>query len=161
MTQLSIPFLDLRLGHDREVIDAAIQRVLDRGTFILGPEVESFEAEFAFTSGTSHAVAVNSGTDALMFLLRAAGISAGDEVLTTALGPALRAHLLALGIGTLVHYPSPVPKQPAFLASNSSAWPNAERYFREVVSLPLHPHLSRDQVRQGCSAVNSFVRTEA
>jgi dTDP-4-amino-4,6-dideoxygalactose transaminase len=72
---------------------------------------------------------------------------------------ALRAHLLALGIGTLVHYPVPVPKQPAFFASDSSACPNAERYCREVVSLPLHPNLTQDQVHQVCSAVNSFRQT--
>src|SRR6478736_4374797 len=96
MTELSIPFLDLRPGHDRDVIEVAIKRVLDRGTFILGPEVEAFEAEFAFTSGTSHAVALNSGTDALTLLLRAAGIGAGDEVLTTALGPAFTAIAIAM-----------------------------------------------------------------
>ncbi len=79
-----VPFLDLKPGPDRERIEAAIRRVLDRGQFILGPEVDAFEAEFAQLSGAPYAVAVNSGTDALSLLLRASGIVPGDEVIVPA-----------------------------------------------------------------------------
>jgi dTDP-4-amino-4,6-dideoxygalactose transaminase len=365
MSSLAIPFLDLRPTSDRELIDAAIRRVVDSGTFVLGPEVEAFEGEFAAASGASHAVAVNSGTDALMLLLRAAGIRAGDEVITTAFAPAftanaiamtgavpvfvdveaeravldpgrvtaaltsktraivpvhlygqpvnleaiealarthnlaliedcaqahlatyegrpvgnfgiggvfsfyptknlgalgdggaivtndatvadrvrrlrnggqsernhhvepgvnsrldelqaailrarltrlaawteerrrlagiyfesldptvvslpamdtghvyhlfvvrsverdaLRSHLSSLGVGTLVHYPTPVPKQPAFRTATSAGCPNAERLSAQVVSLPLHPNLSQQQVLRVSAAVNAFRHTE-
>jgi len=66
-------------------IDAAIQRVLARGQFILGPEVEALEQEIAAYCGTTDAVAVASGTDALELTLRACGIGPSDEVLTPAL----------------------------------------------------------------------------
>jgi dTDP-4-amino-4,6-dideoxygalactose transaminase len=64
-------------------MDAAIGRVLDSGQYILGPEVEAFEREFAAYCGAEHAVAVNSGTSALHLALLAAGIKPGDEVITT------------------------------------------------------------------------------
>jgi len=91
MSQPAIPFLDLRVTEEREVLEAAIRRVIDRGVFILGPEVESFEGEFAAACGVSHAIGVNSGTDALALLLRSAGVGTGDEVITTALSPAFTA----------------------------------------------------------------------
>jgi dTDP-4-amino-4,6-dideoxygalactose transaminase len=65
-------------------IAAAVGRVLDSGWYILGPEVEAFEAEFARYHGGGHAVAVASGTDAIELALRAAGIGPGDEVITVA-----------------------------------------------------------------------------
>ena len=61
-------------------IDAALQRVLASGRYILGPEGAALEAELAAYVGAPHAVGVNSGTDALHFALRAGGIGAGDEV---------------------------------------------------------------------------------
>ena len=60
----------------------AVGGVLDRGQFILGDEVAEFEKRFAEMCGVRHAVAVNSGTDALIFALRSLGIGAGDEVIT-------------------------------------------------------------------------------
>lgn len=65
-------------------IDAAVRRVLERGWFVLGPEVETFENAFARYHGVAHAVAVASGTDALELALRAGGIGPGDEVITVA-----------------------------------------------------------------------------
>lgn len=65
-----------------EEIDAAMARVLRGGRYILGEEVASFEKEFAATLGVAHAIGVGSGTDALHLALRAAGIGAGDEVIT-------------------------------------------------------------------------------
>ena len=66
-------------------IDAAIGRVLQRGWFILGPELEKLEAEFAAYVGVPYAVGCNSGTDAIELAFRALGIGPGDEVITTPL----------------------------------------------------------------------------
>jgi dTDP-4-amino-4,6-dideoxygalactose transaminase len=63
-------------------IDAAIERVLSSGTYILGPEVEAFEAEFAAYCGAAHCIGTGSGTDALQLAALAAGIGAGHEVVT-------------------------------------------------------------------------------
>ncbi|HJS76796.1 MAG TPA: DegT/DnrJ/EryC1/StrS family aminotransferase [Burkholderiales bacterium] len=62
-------------------IDAAVGRVLASGRFVLGPEGEALEREIAAFLGASHAVGVNSGTDALHLPLVAAGIGPGDEVI--------------------------------------------------------------------------------
>lgn len=81
-----IPFFDPRraVAELRPALDAAYARVLDSRRLILGEEVEAFEREFAAFVGAEHCVGVNSGTDALILALRAAGVGAGDEVLTTA-----------------------------------------------------------------------------
>lgn len=63
-------------------IDEAINRVLRSGYYILGPEVEAFESEFAEYIGTNYAVGVANGTDALALALRALDIGPGDEVIT-------------------------------------------------------------------------------
>lgn len=76
-----IPFLDLTPGEDDTAIREAIARVIASGWFILGPEVEAFEAEFARASGARHAIGVGNGTDALALVLRALGIGEGDEVI--------------------------------------------------------------------------------
>jgi dTDP-4-amino-4,6-dideoxygalactose transaminase len=80
-----IPFLDLKVQHDglRGELDATVLRVLHGGQFVLGSEVESFEARFAAYCGTRYAVALNSGTSALHLALLAEGIGPGDEVITT------------------------------------------------------------------------------
>lgn len=79
-----IPLLDLSAQYRalKPEIDAAVASVLEGGRFVLGPPVEAFEREFAAYCGTSHAVAVNSGTSALHVALLAAGIGRGDEVVT-------------------------------------------------------------------------------
>ncbi len=81
-----VPLVDLRAQYHsiKPEIDAAIQRVLERGQFISGPEVAALEYEMAAYCGTADAVALNSGTDALILALRACGIGPGDEVITTA-----------------------------------------------------------------------------
>lgn len=83
---LKIPLVDVRAQYQalRPVIETAVQRVLARGQYILGPEVEALERELAAYCGTAHAVAVASGTDALELSLRACRIGPGDEVITTA-----------------------------------------------------------------------------
>lgn len=78
-----IPFLDLKAPHVelRGEIDAAIARVLDSGWYILGPEVEAFEAEYAAYCGAAHGVGVANGLDALHLALRAMDVGPGDEVI--------------------------------------------------------------------------------
>jgi dTDP-4-amino-4,6-dideoxygalactose transaminase len=82
----SISFANLprEIAASREAIDAAIARVLERGWFILGEEVEAFEREFATWLGAEHAVGVATGTDAIELALRALGVGPGDEVITQA-----------------------------------------------------------------------------
>ena len=82
-----VPFNVLAPGVEaiRSELDEAIARVLDRGYFLLGPELESFEQEFAAYHGADlHSVGVGSGTDALTIGLRALGVQPGDDVLVTA-----------------------------------------------------------------------------
>ena len=86
-----IPFADLHLTDESDAVREAIARVIDRAWFGLGPEVEAFEREFAAAAGAPHAVAVGNCTDALALILRALGIGAGDEVITTPLSAAYTA----------------------------------------------------------------------
>lgn len=74
-----------RLDTAREEIGRAIETVFARGIFLLGPETEAFETEFAAYIGARHAIAVGSGTDALALALSAAGLRRGDEVITVSL----------------------------------------------------------------------------
>jgi dTDP-3-amino-3,4,6-trideoxy-alpha-D-glucose transaminase len=64
----------------RDELKAAIERVLASGSYILGPEVSAFEAEFAGYCGARHGVGVANGTDAITIALRAMGVGPGDEV---------------------------------------------------------------------------------
>jgi dTDP-4-amino-4,6-dideoxygalactose transaminase len=86
-----IPFMSLVPRDDAADVRAAIERVIARGWFVLGPEVEAFEQQFAAASGASYAVGVGTGTDALALILRALDIGAGDEVITSPLSAAYSA----------------------------------------------------------------------
>jgi len=79
-----IPFVNLSQQYleIQEDIDRAVHRVLSRGWFVLGEELESFEAEFARYCGTTFGIGVGSGTEALHLALLACGIEPGDEVIT-------------------------------------------------------------------------------
>ncbi len=79
-----IPQADPRAGYlaQKHEIDSAVRGVLARGAYILGPEVQAFEQEFAEFIGASHAVGVASGTDAIVLALKALGIGPGDRVAT-------------------------------------------------------------------------------
>ncbi|MBX7071769.1 MAG: DegT/DnrJ/EryC1/StrS family aminotransferase [Pirellulales bacterium] len=81
-----IPFHNLRPLAERLApqLQAASQRVLASGWYVLGPEVEAFEHAWANYLGVSHAVGVANGTDAIELALRAADIGPGDEVITVA-----------------------------------------------------------------------------
>ena len=80
----------------RRELDEAAARVLDSGWFILGPEVEAFEGEFADATRSAHAVGVGTGTDALAIALRALGIGSGDEVITSPLTATYTALAIAM-----------------------------------------------------------------
>jgi dTDP-4-amino-4,6-dideoxygalactose transaminase len=79
-----IPFVDLVTLHRELEVElvGVFKRVIETAGFIGGPEVEGFEREFAQYCDTEHCVGVSSGTDALRFALMAAGVEAGDIVLT-------------------------------------------------------------------------------
>jgi dTDP-4-amino-4,6-dideoxygalactose transaminase len=80
---MKVAFLDLAKAYQelRLEIDAAVQRVLSSGHYILGAEVEAFEEAFASYCGVHHAVGVSNGLDALRLALLAVGIGPGDEVI--------------------------------------------------------------------------------
>jgi dTDP-4-amino-4,6-dideoxygalactose transaminase len=88
---VTVPFNALTPGEDAAAIRAAIDRVIASGWFVLGPEVEAFEAEFAAASGVAHAVGVGTGTDAITLILRALDVGPGDEVITPPLSAAYSA----------------------------------------------------------------------
>lgn len=106
-----IPFLDVGAGYHelKAEIDAAIQRVLDSGWYILGPEVEAFEAEWATYCGASHAVGVANGLDALTLALRALDIGPGDAVIV----PSNTYIATWLAVSAVGATPTPVEPDPA------------------------------------------------
>ncbi len=92
MTRPRIPFLSLTPeSDDGAAVRMAVERVIARGWFVLGPEVDAFEAEFASAMGAAHAVGVGTGTDAIALILRALDIGPGDEVITTPVSAAYTA----------------------------------------------------------------------
>lgn len=82
---VTVPLLDLHAQCRplRAEILAAITRVIDSQWFIMGPEVDALEAELASLLGVDHAIAVSSGTDAVLLALMALGVERGDEVITS------------------------------------------------------------------------------
>jgi dTDP-4-amino-4,6-dideoxygalactose transaminase len=83
---MTIPFLNLKATYQelQDELDAAYQRVMESGWYILGDSVASFEAEFASFCGAKHCIGAGNGLEALHLILRAAGIGAGDEVIVPA-----------------------------------------------------------------------------
>lgn len=81
-----VPFIDLRAAglELQPALDEAISRVVNSGWYVLGPEVEAFESEFATSVGANHCVGVGNGLEAIELALRALGIRAGDEVIVPA-----------------------------------------------------------------------------
>ena len=80
MIQCALPLAQYQ-SYKNEILKS-IKRVLDKGCYILGPEVEEFETNFASYCNVDYAIGVNSGTDALTLALRALAIGVGDEVIT-------------------------------------------------------------------------------
>ena len=83
---MTVPFLDLRAAQNELApeLSLACERVLNSGHYILGPETEAFEADFAQYCGTRHALGVGNGLDALHLILRALEVGASDEVIVPA-----------------------------------------------------------------------------
>src|SRR6185295_20321651 len=80
----SVPFVNVAAQHaaiKAELLEA-MGKVIDSGMFVLGAEVDELERQFAEQCGVRFAVGVNSGTDALIFALKALGVGPGDEVIT-------------------------------------------------------------------------------
>jgi len=109
-----IPFMDLSAAY-RELkpeIDAAVSRVLESGWYILGPEVEAFEAEWAAYCDAKHAVGLANGLDALTLALRALNIGPGDEVIVPS-NTYIATWLAVTGVGA-----TPVPVEPDVATHN-------------------------------------------
>jgi len=81
----NVPFLDLKAQYQsiKSEVDEAIQSVVESSAFVKGPAVRQFQKNFAEYCGAKYAVGVANGSDALYLALRALGIGAGDEVITT------------------------------------------------------------------------------
>jgi len=88
---VTVPFNALKPGEDAADVQAAIDRVVASGWFVLGPEIDAFESEFAEASRVPHAVGVGNGTDAIALIFRALDIGPGDEVITSPLSAAFSA----------------------------------------------------------------------
>ena len=97
-TDLKTQYRALKSG-----IDARIQRVLDHGQYIMGPEVAELESALAGYSGAAHCVAVASGTEALLIALMAIGLKPGEEVITTPFTFAATAEMIVLLGGVPVY----------------------------------------------------------
>ncbi len=95
---MGIPFTDLKTQYQalKKSIDARIQRVLDHGQYIMGPEVRELEEKLAVSTGAAHCITVASGTEALLISLMALGIGPGDEVITTPFTFVATAEVIAL-----------------------------------------------------------------
>lgn len=109
-----IPFMDLSAAY-RELkpeIDAAMSRVLDSGRYILGPEVEAFESEWASYCEAKHAVGLANGLDALTLALRALDIGPGDEVIVPS-NTYIATWLAVTGVGA-----TPIPVEPDVATHN-------------------------------------------
>ncbi len=96
-----LDFIDLKSQYAvlRESINARIQRVLDHGQYIMGPEVKELEDRLAAYTGAKHCITVASGTEALLISLMALGLKAGDEVVTTPFTFAATAEMIVLAGG--------------------------------------------------------------
>ena len=83
---MTVPFSELKRCYatHRDEFDAAYRSVMERGHYIMGPELEAFEREFAAYCGSKYALGVGDGLDALVLILRALGVGAGDEVIVSA-----------------------------------------------------------------------------
>jgi dTDP-4-amino-4,6-dideoxygalactose transaminase len=131
----TIPMGDLQREYTRlhPDVDAAIERVLRRGWFILGEEGKAFEAEWASYCGVDQAVGVGNGTDAIHLALRAAGIGAGDEVIL----PALTATFSALAVSSAGAVPVFVDVDPERYTLDPAAF-EAAITPRTAAVMPVH-----------------------
>jgi dTDP-4-amino-4,6-dideoxygalactose transaminase len=108
-----IPFLDLKPAYAelKPELDAAYRRVMESGWFVLGREVEAFEAEYAAYCGTRHCVGLGNGLEALELCLRAWDIGAGDEVIVPS-NTYIATWLAVTAVGATVVPVEPTPDGP-------------------------------------------------
>jgi dTDP-4-amino-4,6-dideoxygalactose transaminase len=132
---MSIPFLDLLAGY-RELeteLDSEIKRVLLSGRYILGPDVEEFESNYADYCGAEFAIGTANGLDALVLSLRALGVSRGDEVIVPS-NTFIATWLAVSQIGAV-----PVPVEPDNKTYNLDPYRIEEALTgRTKVILPVH-----------------------
>lgn len=102
---MAVPFIDLKSQYQalKNSIDFRIQKVLESGAYIGGPEVAELERTLAQHTGSQHCLAVASGTDALLIPMMALGIGMGDEVITTAFSFIATAETIVLAGATPVY----------------------------------------------------------
>ena len=132
---MNIPFLNLIEPYQelKGELDAAYQRVMDSGWYILGEEVEAFEREFAVYCGARHCIGVGNGLEALHLILRAYDIGAGDEVIVPA-NTYIATWLAVSYAGAL-----PVPVEPDLRTYNlDSSWVEAAITPNTKAILPVH-----------------------
>jgi dTDP-4-amino-4,6-dideoxygalactose transaminase len=152
-----VRFVDLRPGEDSDVVRAAIDRVVGRGWYVLGPEVEAFEAEFAAASGARFAVGVGNGTDAIALLLRAIGIGPGDEVIV----PALTAAFTGLAVVAAGAHPVIADVAPDTLTLDPSACAAAmTARTRAIVPVHLYGQAADMPALAGIAARNGLALVE-
>lgn len=157
----SIPVCDPSAGilSRRDAIEAALRRVLESNRYILGPEVEAFEAEFAAWCGLRHTVGVANGMDALVLALRVLDIGPGDTVLTVSMtATATVAAVRAVGATPVLVdvHPDSALMDPQRVAEALARWP--ARLPLPRVILPVHLYgqpCAMDELAQiaaGCGA---------
>ena len=153
---MEVPFLDLTRQHRRiqDEIGAAISRTLESGRYVLGEEVAAFEREFAAYCGARLAVGVGSGTDALHLALRAAGVQAGDRVITAPniAVPTVCAIVAAGAVPVFVDVdPRTCTLDPEQLRTHLEASPPARRP-RAVIPVHLYGHpAALDEILRICA----------
>lgn len=135
MPALKIPQGDLAREYAdlKGEIDEAVGRVLTRGYFLLGPETEAFEAEFAAWLGRKHVVTCANGTEAITLALMALGLGAGDEVLV----PANTCEPTASGVRLAGARPVPTDADPRTLTMCAGSARDA-RTPRTKAVIPVH-----------------------
>jgi dTDP-3-amino-3,4,6-trideoxy-alpha-D-glucose transaminase len=108
-----IPFLDMKSVYAelKTELDAAYARVMESGWYVLGKEVEAFEAEYAAFCGTKHCVGLGNGLEALELVLRAWNIGAGDEVIVPS-NTYIATWLAVTAVGARVVPVEPTPNGP-------------------------------------------------
>lgn len=132
---MRVPFLDLQATYEslRPEIDDAVSRVLKSGRYILGPEVEAFEAEFAAFCGTKYCVGVANGLDALVLSLKALDIGEDCEVIV----PSHTFIATWLAVSSVGARPCPVECDPVSFNLNPEAL-SAAVTARTKAIIPVH-----------------------
>src|SRR3954471_8790874 len=105
---MKVPILDLKPAYEelRDELDAAYHRVMESGWFLLGKELETFEAEYARSIGVKHCIGVANGLEAMQLILMARGVGRGDEVIVPSHGY-IATNLAVTHVGA-----QPVPCEP-------------------------------------------------